>query len=145
VRSAVGGSLSKRNAKAQNQDNRVPHMNFSQRLLHFGCAVAMVCLLAGREAAGQNLGVITNRVTQTPGNEVRMILKGNVHPLAKAEYSRGAVADSLPMARFAAAEAERRARSGAAGNHGGPARQMIAKLPQVADRSMACPIRIFKL
>jgi hypothetical protein len=37
------------------------------------------------------------RITVEPDEAVLTALKGNVHPLARAEFDRGAVADSLPM------------------------------------------------
>jgi hypothetical protein len=37
------------------------------------------------------------RITVEPDEAVLKALPGNVHPLARAEFDRGAVADSLPM------------------------------------------------
>jgi len=86
--------------KPQSQDNQVPQMKLSQRLLPFGCALAMVCLFTVKSEAGQSSGAVPNRVTRTPDENVRVTLASNVHPLARAENSRGAVADSLRMDRI---------------------------------------------
>ncbi len=75
-------------------------MKLSQRLLPFGCALAMVCLFTVKSEAGQSSGAVPNRVTRTPDENVRVTLASNVHPLARAENSRGAVADSLRMDRI---------------------------------------------
>src|SRR6266481_3628696 len=75
-------------------------MKISQRLLPYGCALAVLCLLVTSELAGQTASPVANRVAETPDGNVRVTLTGNVHPLARAENSRGAVADSLPMQRI---------------------------------------------
>src|SRR6266481_1131488 len=75
-------------------------MKLSQRLLPYGCALAVLCLLVTGELAGQSANAVANRVTQTPDGKVRVTLTGNVHPLARAENNRGAAADSLPMQRI---------------------------------------------
>jgi Pro-kumamolisin, activation domain/Bacterial Ig-like domain (group 3) len=41
------------------------------------------------------------RVTQTVDEENRLMLRGNVHPMARAEFDRGAVAESQPASRMA--------------------------------------------
>lgn len=75
-------------------------MKISFRRLPFGCALGLVCLLVANEARGQESLPTPNRVTHAPDNSARISLKGEVHPLARAEFSRGAVADSLPMDRI---------------------------------------------
>jgi hypothetical protein len=75
-------------------------MNCFLRKLPPGCAMAMVCLLVAQTASSQNARVIPNRVTETPDSDVRVTLKGNVHPLARAENAHGAAADSLGMDRM---------------------------------------------
>src|SRR5262249_60190390 len=52
------------------------------------------------EARSQQTPPIPNRVTRIPDNATRIRLDGGVHPLARAEFSRGPVADSLPMDRI---------------------------------------------
>jgi subtilase family serine protease len=75
-------------------------MKLSQRLLPYGCALAVLCLLVTSELAGQSANPVANWVTQTPDGKVRVTLTGNVHPLARAENNRGAAADALPMQRI---------------------------------------------
>jgi subtilase family serine protease len=75
-------------------------MKISQRLLTYGCALAVVCLLVTGGLAGQSASPVANRVTQAPDGKTRVTLPGNVHPLARAENSRGAVEDSLAMPRI---------------------------------------------
>src|SRR6266446_1545967 len=53
-------------------------MKLSQRLLPFGCALAMVCLFTVKSEAGQSSGAVPNRVTRTPDENVRVTLAGNV-------------------------------------------------------------------
>jgi len=45
-------------------------------------------------------GQVRPRVTETVDDAQRVTLKGNVHPLARAEFDRGAVADAQPMKRI---------------------------------------------
>jgi hypothetical protein len=75
-------------------------MKISQRLLTYGCALAVVCLLVTSGLTGQDANPIPNRITQAPDAKTRVTLTGNVHPLARAENSRGAVEDSLAMPRI---------------------------------------------
>lgn len=75
-------------------------MKIAQRLFPFGSAVVSVCLVLALTAHAQNAAPVANRVTDTVSESVRVTLKGNVHPLARAEFERGAVADSLPMKRI---------------------------------------------
>ena len=78
-------------------NKRDPSMNLSKRLLHFGCAAALLCLFTSCNIAGQSTELSVNRVTQVPDENARVTLRGNVHPLARDEFSRGAVADSLSI------------------------------------------------
>jgi hypothetical protein len=75
-------------------------MKLIQRLLLFGCASAMLCSLGVHIALCQTPDVVPNRVTQAVDDTVRVTLKGNVHPLARAEFSRGPVPDNLAMDRI---------------------------------------------
>src|ERR1700720_1181398 len=75
-------------------------MKISHRLFTYGCALSVVCLLVTSGLAGQNASPVANRVTQAPDGKTRVTLTGNVHPLARAENSRGAVVDSLAMPRI---------------------------------------------
>jgi hypothetical protein len=66
----------------------------------FVCKFVRLCafffLIGGSTAWGQ----VRPRVVQAVGNEQRITLKGNVHPLARAEFDRGAVVESQPMTRM---------------------------------------------
>jgi subtilase family serine protease len=53
-------------------------------------------LIGGSTAWGQ----VRPRVLQAVSNERRITLKGNVHPLARAEFDRGAVVESQPITRM---------------------------------------------
>jgi subtilase family serine protease len=53
-------------------------------------------LIGGSTAWGQ----LRPRVVQAVNNDQRITLKGNVHPLARAEFDRGAVVESQPMTRM---------------------------------------------
>src|SRR6266851_6279181 len=75
-------------------------MKISQRLMPYGCALLAVCLLAAIAVSAQSAPPIPNRVMRAPDNTARVTLSGNVHPLARAENSRGAVQDSLAMPRI---------------------------------------------
>ncbi|HEY1423225.1 MAG TPA: Ig-like domain repeat protein [Candidatus Acidoferrum sp.] len=75
-------------------------MKLIQRLLLFGCVSAMLCSLGVHIALCQTPDVVPNRVTQAVDDTVRVTLKGNVHPLARAEFSRGPVPDNLAMDRI---------------------------------------------
>jgi Pro-kumamolisin, activation domain len=57
---------------------------------------ALLFLIGGSTAWGQ----VRPRVVQAVNNEQRITLKGNVHPLARAEFDRGAVVESQPMTRM---------------------------------------------
>jgi hypothetical protein len=70
------------------------------RKLPVGCALALACLLSASAAVGQNPDQPTNRVTETADNAKRTTLKGNVHPLARREFSQGPAPDALPMSRM---------------------------------------------
>ena len=71
---------------------------------------ALLFLIGGSTAWGQ----VRPRVVQAVNNEQRITLKGNVHPLARAEFDRGAVVESQPMTHVASAEARGRSGSSAA-------------------------------
>jgi hypothetical protein len=70
--------------------------------LKFICALAVVALLASA-AQAQTLQwlnspvVVPSRITSSPNDNALTTLKGNVYPLARAEYDQGRVSDSLPM------------------------------------------------
>ena len=60
---------------------------------------AVVCAFAGQRSWGQKAPVASRVVEQI--DETRTVnIRGNVHPLARAEFDRGAVAESQPMTRM---------------------------------------------
>jgi subtilase family serine protease len=87
-------------ASAESGQFGYPKMKNLFRKLPLGCALALVSLLAASQARSQQTPPIPNRVTRIPDNATRITLQGGVHPLARAEFSRGPVADSLPMDRI---------------------------------------------
>ena len=64
--------------------------------IHF-CLVLFAILAAGL-AAAQTLSV--PRISQPIDDQQRVTLKGNVHPLARARFDQGVVADSFPAQRM---------------------------------------------
>lgn len=75
-------------------------MKVAQRLLLLGCALLVVCLQTAKLADGQEGPPTANRVTQKVDESARVVLRGNVHPLARAENSQGAIPDSQPIGRI---------------------------------------------
>ncbi len=68
-------------------------------LLAFSCLQAGAQTAAGPSGAEQKNRVAA-RVTDTVDDTNRMVLRGNVHPSARAEFDRGAVADAQPVTRI---------------------------------------------
>ena len=67
--------------------------------------LAFSCMqMRSQTAAGQSGGAqksrVAARVTDTVDDTNRMVLRGNVHPSARAEFDRGAVADAQPVTRM---------------------------------------------
>ena len=66
----------------------------------FACKFVRLCvalfLIGGSAASGQ----VRPRVVQAVRNDQRITLKGNVHPLARAEFDLGAVVESQPITRM---------------------------------------------
>ncbi len=60
--------------------------------------LALVIAFLGGPAIAQTQN--NSRITKPIDEQVRVTLKGNVHPLARLEYDRGAVPDSLPVERM---------------------------------------------
>ena len=69
-----------------------------------GIVVAFCCWQVGAQSAGGRSGVEQNnrvaRVVDTVDDTDRKVLRGNVHPMARAEFDRGAVADAQPLTRI---------------------------------------------
>jgi hypothetical protein len=68
-------------------------------LLALSCLQARAQTTAAQSAAEQTKRVPA-RVTETVDDTNRVALRGNVHPHARAEFDRGAVADAQPMTRI---------------------------------------------
>lgn len=68
-------------------------------LLAFSCFPAVAQTPAAQSGAEQNSRVAA-RVTDTVDDTNRTVLRGNVHPKARAEFDRGAVADAQPVTRI---------------------------------------------
>ena len=68
-------------------------------LLAFSCLPAMAQIPASQSGAEQKARVPA-RVTDTVDDTNRTVLRGNVHPKARAEFDRGAVADAQPVTRI---------------------------------------------
>ncbi len=62
-------------------------------------AVCAACLFFAQIALAQSTAVAP-RITQVVDDTKLVTLKGNTHPMARAEFDRGAVSDSLPMERL---------------------------------------------
>lgn len=62
-------------------------------------AAALACVLGSASGAGAQT-VKPRLVTQAVDGSKRVILRGNVHPLARAEFDRGAFADTQPVNRI---------------------------------------------
>src|SRR6266403_592215 len=67
--------------------------------LAFCCWPAGAQTAAARSGAQQN-GRVAARVTDTVDDTNRTMLRGNVHPMARAQFDRGAVADAQPVTRI---------------------------------------------
>src|SRR5260221_1252166 len=62
-------------------------------------AAAMICAL-GSAGAARGQTVKPRLVTQAVDESNRVTMRGNVHPLARAEFDQGAVADTQPVNRI---------------------------------------------
>ncbi len=58
------------------------------------------CILFAFLAANAQENPVPARVTQAVNEQVRVTLRGNTHPLARAEYDRGLAPDDLPLRRM---------------------------------------------
>src|ERR1700686_83451 len=67
--------------------------------------LALSCLQTGaqtvaEQSGGEQKNLVPARVTDTVDDTNRLVLRGNVHPQARAEFNRGAVADAQPVTRM---------------------------------------------
>jgi hypothetical protein len=67
--------------------------------LAFSCWQAGAQTVAARTGGEQN-GRVAARVTDAVDDANRTVLRGNVHPMARTEFDRGAVADAQPLTRI---------------------------------------------
>src|SRR6267154_1318600 len=74
---------------------RLPIVSFCRGALLFVSILALSC----GHAAAQTTN-IPARITQAVDENNRVVLKGNVHPLARPEFDQGAVADGQPLNRM---------------------------------------------
>jgi hypothetical protein len=68
-------------------------------MLAFSCIQVKSQTAAG-QSGGEQKSRVAARVTDTVDDTNRMVLRGNVHPWARAEFDRGAVADAQPVTRM---------------------------------------------
>jgi hypothetical protein len=68
-------------------------------VLAFSCLQAEA-QTAAAQSSGEQRSRVAARVTDTVDDTDRMVLRGNVHPSARAEFDRGAVADAQPVTRM---------------------------------------------
>ena len=66
----------------------------------FVCKFVRLCALLFLIGGSTVWGQVRPRVAQAVNNEQRVTLKGNVHPLARAEFDRGATVESQPITRM---------------------------------------------
>jgi hypothetical protein len=66
--------------------------------LLFSFAFFSIPMVAGSVATADCSSLAIPRVTENVNDVVRTPLRGGLHPLARAEFDRGSVDDSLPMA-----------------------------------------------
>jgi subtilase family serine protease len=66
----------------------------------FVCKFVRLCVLLFLIGGSTAWGQVRPRVVQAVNNDQRITLKENVHPLARAEFDRGAVVESQPMTRM---------------------------------------------
>ncbi len=64
------------------------------------CAFLLVCVSASVPAAWAQGAAVASRVTAEVDDARTVRMEGNVHPLARTEFDRGALADSQPMTRM---------------------------------------------
>jgi subtilase family serine protease len=68
-------------------------------MLAFSCIQVRAQTEVG-QSRGEQKSRVAARVTDTVDDTNRMVLRGNVHPSARAEFDRGAVADAQPVTRM---------------------------------------------
>ncbi len=71
--------------------------SMTKAVLLFSVAFFSIPMVAGSSAPADCSSLAIPRITENVNDDVRTPLKGGVHPLARAEFDRGSVDDSLPM------------------------------------------------
>src|SRR3984893_19183327 len=84
---------------------RIHRTGFGRSVLAGASLVAFSCLHAdaqttAAQSGAEQKGRVAARVTETVDDTNRTVLRGNVHPKARAEFDRGAVADAQPVTRM---------------------------------------------
>src|SRR6266404_3433256 len=84
---------------------KIQKISLCRGVLVGSAALAFCCWQAGAQTAAarsgaQQAGRVAARVIDTVDDTNRTPLRGNVHPMARAEFDRGAVADAQPMTRI---------------------------------------------
>jgi hypothetical protein len=72
----------------------------SGKMLCRGIVCVLTVLVTGSGSVWAQKAAVPSRVVETVDDTQTVRLQGNVHPLAKAAYDQGAVADSQPMTRM---------------------------------------------
>jgi len=84
---------------------KIQKISLCRGVLVGSAALAFCCWQAGAQTAaarsgGQQNGRVAARVLDTVDDTNRTMLRGNVHPMARAQFDRGAVADAQPVTRI---------------------------------------------
>src|SRR5260370_14414877 len=75
-------------------------MRFQERALRHGVLLLIAILTFRYWRASPQTTIIPARITQAVDEKNLVVLKGNVHPLARPEFDQGAVADAQPLSRM---------------------------------------------
>src|SRR6266852_6096138 len=84
---------------------RIEKTGLSRGVLAGALLLALSCLQVGAQTPAAQSGAdqqnrVAARVTETVDDTNRMVLRGNVHPQARAEFDTGVVADAQPVTRM---------------------------------------------
>src|SRR5713101_760620 len=84
---------------------RIEKTGLSRGVLAGALLLALSCLQVGAQTPAAQSGAdqqnrVAARVTETVDDTNRMVLRGNVHPQARAEFDAGVVADAQPVTRM---------------------------------------------
>src|SRR5712691_3707114 len=84
---------------------RIDKTGLGRGVLAGAFLLALSCLQVGAQTPAAQSGAdqksrVATRVTETVDDTNRIVLRGNVHPLARAEFETGVVADAQPVTRM---------------------------------------------